>query len=127
MADYSISGFGGIIRTSDGASIPIDVQNSDYRDYLQWEADGGVADPYEPPPPPSVISVSDFWGRFTGPEQTAIMTAAVSNPAISGAMAFAAVIGRVDLLSGPIVSSWTTNLVAAGLITSARRTAILTP
>ena len=33
-----------IIRTTDGASIPIDSRNRDYQDYLEWVADGNTAE-----------------------------------------------------------------------------------
>ena len=33
-----------IIRNSDGAQIPFDPENTDYAEYLQWKADGGVPD-----------------------------------------------------------------------------------
>ena len=31
-----------LIRKEDGALIPKDEANSDYQEYLQWKADGGV-------------------------------------------------------------------------------------
>ena len=31
-----------IIRKEDGAMIPIDEANTDYQEFLQWKADGGV-------------------------------------------------------------------------------------
>jgi len=40
-----------VIRTSDGASIPPDMANRDYAEYLDWVDDGGVPDPYVAPPP----------------------------------------------------------------------------
>ena len=35
----------GVIRASDGASIPDDEGNRDWREYLAWCAEGNVADP----------------------------------------------------------------------------------
>ena len=35
----------GIIRLSDGAFIPINNANTDYQEYLEWVADGGVVEP----------------------------------------------------------------------------------
>ena len=34
-----------IKRISDGAWIPFDEENKDYRDYLAWVADGNTPDP----------------------------------------------------------------------------------
>ena len=38
-----------IVRVSDGAEIPEDPNNSDYKEYLIWVAAGNVAQPYTPP------------------------------------------------------------------------------
>jgi len=34
-----------IKRISDGAVIPFDNANTDYQEYLEWVADGGVVEP----------------------------------------------------------------------------------
>lgn len=44
MSQYQLTA-SGIIRTSDGASIPADPNNSDYAEFLAWEQDGNVPDP----------------------------------------------------------------------------------
>ena len=36
-------------RVSDSALIPQDIKNRDYRAYLQWQSDGGVPSPIDPP------------------------------------------------------------------------------
>jgi hypothetical protein len=45
---------GGVVRLSDGAFIPEDERNADWREYQQWVAEGGTvyAADYEPPPAP---------------------------------------------------------------------------
>jgi hypothetical protein len=51
MADYQLTATDIVIRTADGASIPNDPANRDRIEYEQWLVDGGVPDPYDPPPP----------------------------------------------------------------------------
>lgn len=52
MADYQLTAFDAVIRTADGAVVPSDPANVDWQDYQKWLADGGVPDPYVPPPEP---------------------------------------------------------------------------
>jgi len=55
MADYQLATSdpeGTVIRTEDGAFIPADPANRDYAEYQKWVEDGGVPDPYVPPPEP---------------------------------------------------------------------------
>ena len=38
-----------VIRVSDNAFIPFDPANTDYQEYLEWVADGGVPEPADTP------------------------------------------------------------------------------
>lgn len=48
----------GVTRISDNASIPADLQNTDYAEYLQWLSEGNTPDPYVAPPPTIPSSVT---------------------------------------------------------------------
>ena len=50
MAEYQLTTENTVIRTVDGAIIPNDPANRDWVEYQEWLADGGVPDPYVPPP-----------------------------------------------------------------------------
>jgi hypothetical protein len=53
MAEYQLTATDSVLRTADGANIPNDPGNRDRAEYEQWLADGGVPDPYVPPPAPT--------------------------------------------------------------------------
>jgi hypothetical protein len=57
---YQLTTSTSIIRLSDGAHIPDDPGNRDYKDYLEWVNEGNtpLPAPAPPPPPPNYIA---FW------------------------------------------------------------------
>jgi hypothetical protein len=57
---YQLTTSTSIIRLSDGAFIPNDPGNRDYRDYLDWLAAGNTPEPAPAPPPPPP-SYTAFW------------------------------------------------------------------
>ena len=62
----------GVIRLSDGASIPADESNADYEAFLAWEAEGGVPIPVQPAPYYTLtdgVWVADLAGAKTAKKQ----------------------------------------------------------
>lgn len=51
---YQLTKFNVIRRLEDGASIPMDESNADYRAYLRWKVAGNEPLPVEPDPEPTV-------------------------------------------------------------------------
>jgi hypothetical protein len=57
MSDYKLTDFG-VLRASDGAYIPADKLNSDWREYLRWRKNkDNVPDSADPDPPPDAPDV----------------------------------------------------------------------
>jgi hypothetical protein len=44
---YKLTHFNSIVRVEDGACIPMDEENRDYREYLEWVKAGGVPAPVD--------------------------------------------------------------------------------
>jgi hypothetical protein len=57
---YQLTTSASIIRLSDGATIPNDPGNRDYREYLDWLDAGNTPEPAPAPPPPPP-SYAAFW------------------------------------------------------------------
>jgi hypothetical protein len=58
MSDYQLSATG-VVRNSDGANIPIDPNNRDWRKYQEWKAAGGTPDPIPVVTKPSIGDLVD--------------------------------------------------------------------
>lgn len=54
MTSYRLTNSKTILRLDDMASIPNDINNSDYRDYLIWLDQGNTPEPVPVPPTPSL-------------------------------------------------------------------------
>jgi len=50
MAEYKLTNSNSVWREADGAFIPEDSRNRDYREYREWVSQGRVPDPADPPP-----------------------------------------------------------------------------
>lgn len=54
---YTLTNAQSVIRDTDGACIPFDEGNADYREYLAWTEEGNEPNPYAAPTPPVPSSV----------------------------------------------------------------------
>jgi len=50
--------FDTILEVESGQIIPIDERNSDYQRYLEWLAEGNVAEEVSPDQPPEVLEAN---------------------------------------------------------------------
>jgi hypothetical protein len=81
---------------------------------------------------PKIISSLSFLGRFTSDESSAIQTAALANPPTMQSLAlhlYLLQLGAATVvdLTSPLTAAGLDALVAAGLLTADRKTAILQP
>lgn len=53
---YKLDKFNIVIRTTDGASIPMDERNKDYQEYLKWLDEGNTPEPVDAPDPRIAIT-----------------------------------------------------------------------
>lgn len=60
MSRYAQTAASAIVRRDDGAWIPNDPKNPDYREYQSWLDAGGVPDDYVPPPPTDPVDAWDI-------------------------------------------------------------------
>jgi hypothetical protein len=56
---YQLTDSGAVLRLSDGAFIPADRGNRDYREYLKWLDEGNTPEPVPVPPP--APDYNAFW------------------------------------------------------------------
>jgi LDH2 family malate/lactate/ureidoglycolate dehydrogenase len=56
---YKLTNTETIIRIEDNAFIPADTANLDYREYLEWVAEGNTADPADPAPTPPELTIQE--------------------------------------------------------------------
>jgi len=74
----------------------------------------------------TTIPAGDFLDRFTPQEQGAVQVAAQANPQIMLGLTIGLARGVIDLRAARL-AAWMAALVAAGALTDARRTEIMTP
>lgn len=93
---YNLTHTSSIIRTSDGATIPAEAENTDYQAYLAWKDAGGVAE-YQPPALPPQ----------TPEQQQAALTAAVQShlDATARAKGYDSLLSAVSYVGSPVFGS----------------------
>ena len=119
-------GLATVLRTADGAVIPLAPGNQDFAAYQAWLAAGNTPDPTPIAPQPITITAAAFLARFTQAEQTAVQQLAITNGQIALGLTLGLAQGWITLNS-PILTNWMAALVSAGAITADRSTGILTP
>jgi hypothetical protein len=126
-AAYQLTAAPGVVRrVLDGAFIPADERNRDYRVYLAWVRAGNTADPAPASPTPTTITAGAFLARFTAAEQAAVQQVCLASPQLMLGLTTGLAVGEIDL-TGSNLATWMAGLVAAGAITQARATAIVEP
>lgn len=121
------------------ASIPADLNNSDWQEFLSWQVEGNTPDPMiavTVTPIKRWITRLAFFNRFTIAEQVTLEIGSVDNPNASMAQRQLEAMLRVFMrnansstyidLDRPDVVQGLNTLATYGLITAARATEILT-
>ena len=104
-------------RAADGAWIPADPRNKDWREYQAWREAGGVPEPYEAPAAPRIVSGTDFLALWVPAEIEAAFAADAR--LMAGALKVAAQ-GRANLDSAECAALLAL-AEAKGVLTAARR------
>lgn len=128
MTTYQLT-TNGVLR-DDGAHIPNDTANADWRDYLAWVEDGNEPEAMAAPPAPSrIITPRAFRMRFTSTERATI-TLAASQALGDGDATLQVYLDDLSSateidLDHPEITSGLDALVDAGLLTVERRDEML--
>jgi len=81
---YLLTQTGAIVRASDGASIPPDERNADYREFLRWKAEGNEPEVQQPEPPTVMQQIAALEARQT---PRLLREAALGQPYATGRLA----------------------------------------
>lgn len=81
---YKLTDADVIIRTTDGACIPMVGGNRDYQDYLEWVAAGNTPAPFVPPPVPVPVVVTMRQARLALLQTNRLATVNAALDAMAG-------------------------------------------
>ena len=76
MGNYKYNGCGGIVRLSDGATIPQDDRNADYQAFL---ASGETPEPADAEVVIRTWTPYEFYSKFTSTEKAALLSSTDSS------------------------------------------------
>lgn len=62
---YKLTNGSTILRLSDSACIPKDIENTDYRAYLDWLSEGNTPEPTDPIVAPVPQRITNYQGKVT--------------------------------------------------------------
>ena len=121
--EYILAASSGYVTRADGATIPDDLNNTDWQAYQAWLAAGNTPTP-APVPPPSMpqFTFLQFLALFTASEQAAIVDS--TDTQVKLFMLMAAGASTLSLID-PRTIQGLAYLVSVNLLTQARETAIL--
>lgn len=79
---YRLTSGDAVIRIQDSAWIPADLQNKDYREYLEWLAEGNTPEPAPAPPPPGPDYLAFWDALLVSSVYQTIRAQALTSPAV---------------------------------------------
>jgi hypothetical protein len=126
-AIYRLNADGSVTRASDGAVIPNDPRNADWRDYQVWLGAGSTPDPAPAPVTPKAPPTPRQWlERLAPATESTIFAAAMGNAAILQWLFKAAGNPTIDVTAAETISG-VEAMAAAGLITAQDQATLLAP
>jgi hypothetical protein len=129
-AAYQLTAGTGVVRASDGATIPNDPRNADWQAYAAWLAKGNAPDPAAAPPAPPYVPPSprQWLERLAPATQANIAKAALADATGATLLWLLKAAGNpaIDVTNAD-TNSGVSTMQSAGVISAAEATALLTP